>query len=219
MREVYATLLDLEQKGYVSIEQSSFGSHKITKLQNDYSDLAAHEKFVIEAFEHTSEVSIATKIRLSTFKKIVARSLANKGLIKHSYVGASFLGKRIVGTVFVLNTVLTVLFLFAPSAGEVNYADKIIFVFILPLLFSTITIPVSIVLGLMYNKIVGDTGQWTKKMKKSWAEIAGYNEFVRQVELDNIQFESEGLKSKTKIKALPYAVALGLNTSWQKRFK
>jgi hypothetical protein len=58
----------------------------------------------------------------------------------------------------------------------------------------------------------------TKKFKQIWPEIEGYRDYIRQVEVDELKFESEELKTSSKNKALPYAIALELNTEWQKRF-
>jgi hypothetical protein len=215
-QELYATLLDLEQRGFISIEKNFPNSFNIHDLRKDSSSLFDHEKYVLKEFKHTNSASIFTHTKLSNFRSEVVISLFKKGLIKNSDKGVSYLARRVIIMTILINITLLTLFLLG---AESSTGDKVFLVIMSPLFFTPITLPVSIILGYSYNKIVGDTGLWTKKMKKAWAEVAGYKEFIKQVELDNIQFESEDLKTKTKIKALPYAIALGFDTKWEKRFK
>lgn len=90
----------------------------------------------------------------------------------------------------------------------------LIFVFFFPLFMC-----LALVAGTIYNNIVGQPGLWTEKLKTPWPQIEGFREYVRQVDLDEIQFESSKLKMVSKNKNLPYAIALGLNTEWESRFK
>jgi hypothetical protein len=55
-------------------------------------------------------------------------------------------------------------------------------------------------------------------MKVIWPKLEGYKEYVKQVDLDQIQYESDELKIATKNTALPYAIIYGLKTDWENRF-
>lgn len=215
-RELYATLLDLEQRGYLNIEKNFSNSFTVHDSGKDTSPLLGHEKFALESFQHTNSASVFNRAKLSQLRNEVMASLFEKGLVKKSHVGVSSLARRVTIMTVFLNIALMVPFLLN---SESDMGGNLFFVFISPLLFTPITLPTSFILGYVYNKIVGDTGLWTEKKKKAWAEIEGYKEFIKQVELDNIRFESEDLKTKTRIKALPYATALGLDTRWKRRFK
>jgi len=214
-REFYATVLDLEQRGYLEISKLPQHNYKLTNRGLNTGTLHKHEQLIVDNFTNTSSLSLQNKSNLKKFKQSVLSSLTSKGLVKNLPANVSFLAGRIVSIFLIMNVLLTILFLFADS--DDSLFDVIFFLFLSPLLFSPLTLPLSIALGYVYNKVVGETGLWTKQMKKAWAEVAGYKHFIEQVEIDNIQFESAELKSKTKIKAFPYAVALGLDTSWEDR--
>jgi len=216
-REFFATILDLEQRGFIEINKSLY-SYELLKLSLETSKLHKHEKLIVHNFTNTSSLSLENRKNLKRFRQTVLSSLVSKGLVKPSAAEekVSFLAGRIILTLLVINTLLTILITFADDG---SLFETIFFALLIPIMITPITLPISIVLGYVYHKIVGETGLWTKEMKQAWVEIAGYSHFVKQVELDNIQFESSELKSKTKIKAFPYAVALGLDTNWEKRFR
>jgi len=214
-QEFFATILDLEQRGYLRIDKQSAYSFGITNL-NKEGRLKPHERLILEEFSTTSSLSLNNIKNLKKFRNKVLNSLSAKGLVKKQRVDISFLTSRVIIILLIINTSLSLLF---ALSGESSVIERIVFFFLLPILLSTVTLPLSIVLGYVYHKTVGETGLWTKKMKAVWTEIAGYKYFIEQVELDNIQFESSELKTKTKIKAFPYAVALGLDTEWQERFR
>lgn len=214
-QEFYATILDLEQRGYINIEKNTIYSFKLERLQKEIVSLHKHEQLVLEEFSNTNSLIVSNSLNLKKFRQMVIASLAQKGLVKQSRLNINFLVTRIIILFLLFNTLLTLLLTFT---GDSSASERLIFFFLTPLLFTPLTLPVSIVLGFIYHKIVGETGLWTKKMKNTWVEIAGYKYFIEQVELDNIKFESSELKTKTKIDAFPYAVALGLDTDWEKRF-
>jgi hypothetical protein len=214
-REFYATILDLEQKGFIEIEKSGIDNYRLTSLLKDDHSLKRHERLLIDELTSTNSFSCENRKILKKFRESVLSSLVKKGLVKSAAAQVSFLASRIIVIFLALNTLLTLTFLISDPG---SFGDTIVFLVISPLLFSPITFPIAVILGYTYHKIVGETGLWTKKMKDIWVDIAGYKHFVQQVDLDNIQFESADLKSKTKIKAFPYAVGLGLDTKWQKRF-
>lgn len=215
-REFFATILDLEQRGYLSIEKGSAQSFSIVRHNKDINNLHDHERLVVTEFSNTNSLSLENRMNLSKFRRAVVASLAEKGLVKKSRLHISTLPGRVLMIFLIFNALLTILFV---TAEDSSIGDRIFFLFFTPLFVSPITLPVSLFFGYLYHKVVGETGLWTKKMKGAWAEVAGYKHFIEQVELDNIQFEHAELQTKTKIAAFPYAVALGLDTDWEKRFK
>jgi len=215
-KELFATLLDLEQRGFLEIKKSRLGfiAHKTTLAPKE---LRSHEKFIYNSKSNGNNILNYLSGNNNTFKKLVREDLYLRGLVKKSHLEASLLVSRIL-VIYLLINIIGTSYIFIVSVTNGQYADAFAFLFFVPIMLAPIGIPISIVGGYIYNKVVGETSIWTSKMKSAWAEIEGYKEFIRQVELDNIQFESSELKIKTKNKTLPYAVALGFNTEWKERF-
>ena len=77
----------------------------------------------------------------------------------------------------------------------------------------------SLFIYMKYIKIAGESWLGSVKLKQVWPEIEGYRYYIEVVDADQLKFESENTKGLAKNKALPYAVALGINTNWLKTVK
>ena len=59
----------------------------------------------------------------------------------------------------------------------------------------------------------------TKRLQLIWPHLEGFRVYLQVVEQDRLHFANKTLKEQAREKALPYAVALNLSTSWQARFR
>ncbi len=215
--EVIATLVDLEQRGLVSLSNSKFDGLHVEKTVAELpSDLKEHELYVLDNLDANSNLSFYSLKIIGGFKTTIKKSLKNQGFIKPQNEVVSYYAQRTLVAYFLITT-LIFLWLVSSSDGDYITAAIVSFIFIFILGFPFF-LGLALVAGFIYNKLVGQPGLWTNKLKTMWRELEGYRDFVEQVELDELQFESEDLKMRSKNKALPYAIALNLNTDWQKRF-
>jgi hypothetical protein len=214
--EVNATLVSLEQRGLVSFSFSTLdGLHIEKNITHMPTNLKPHELFLLDSLKAKSNLSLYSSKIMTGFTESVNKALLTQGYVKPSRANYGYFGQRTL-IAYVLFTV-PLFFWFIYGAKDI--VGAVIFGFILIFL---VGFPVFMILaplaGFIYGKIVGTPGLWTDKVKSIWNEIEGYRDFVEQVELDQLQYESEDLKIRSKNKALPYAIALGLNTEWEKRY-
>lgn len=64
-----------------------------------------------------------------------------------------------------------------------------------------------------------DMGKGTGKLRQLWPRLAGFREYLQVVEQDRLQFENTSLRAAALDHTLAYAVALGLSTRWEDRFR
>ena len=215
-KELVATILDLEQRKILKIDKTYENTLNIYKISDNYKDLKLHEQLIIDNLSVFKNIEITSHVILLDFNKVVRRSLANNGYIspKISFIGY-FIGKTLVIYISIV-VALIIYFVFLTKGDLIFLVTLSILVFVLgfPLFLAF-----ALVSAYINNLVSGHSGLWNQKARSIWPDIEGYREYVRQVELDELQFESEKLKIKSKNKTLPYAVALGLNTKWQERFK
>jgi len=214
VRESTATILDLEQRGFIRINKTTDGLFNIHRTDNSPTDLKPHEKLIIDSISALKNIDIEDSILLFGFNKAIRQSLKNSGFISPAtnLIGY-YLGKALVIYLSV-NLVLFIWFMFL-SKGDVVallLSSFLVFILCFPIFFA-----LALAAAYINNLIAGHSGILNKQSKKIWPEIEGYREYIRQVEIDEIRFESEELKIKSKNKALPYAVALGFNTKWHER--
>ena len=214
--EVIATLVDLEQRGLVRLTYSKLDGLHVEKAVARLPDtLKEHEQYVLNSLDANMNLSFYSLKINADFKTCVEKSLINQGYIKTQNEVANYYAQRKIVAYFLITIPMFAWFIAGSdkSFGAAVMAFMVIFVLGFPFFLG-----LTLVANFIYNKLVGQPGLWTDKIKSMWRELEGYRDFVEQVELDELQFESEDLKIRTKNKALPYAIALNLNTDWQKRF-
>lgn len=215
--EVVATLVDLEQRGLVSLSYSKVDGLHVEKIVVELpNDLKEHELYLLDNLGASSNLSLYSLKIINGFKSRVKKSLKNQGFIKPQNETVSYYAQRTLVAYFLITIPM---FLWLMSGSDKSFGTAImafIFIFILSFPF---LLGLALVAGFIYNNLVGQPGLWTDKLKSMWRELEGYRDFVEQVELDELQFESEDLKIRSKNKALPYAIALNLDTDWQRRFE
>lgn len=216
-KEFIATVLHLEQRGLVSLEQAGIGGIYAKKTNLfDNKPLKPHEKFVLNNVQARSNLQILSMKILSDFNASVAESLYNQGFIRHKSETRMYYLKRFI----LIHLVINVWIIYYITANSTGNPVAIVFVIaVLLFIFFPFFAALALLATIIYNKIVGYPGLIPKKLKKSWSAIEGFRDYVQKVELDRLQFENEEVKEKTKNKALPYAVALNMDTAWKARFE
>jgi hypothetical protein len=210
--ELVATLVMLEQKGLADISDGT----RIRKREvTPPKDLREHERYVLDSLGIDSNLSIFALTTLAGFKKSIKKSLSDQGYLKTPGEALRYYAKRTF-IAYVLITIPVYLGLASTSKGNL-FLIVFMFVFIFMISFPFF-LGLALVAGFIYGKLVGQPGLWTQKLRTLWPQLQGYRDFIEKVELDELQFESKDLKERSKNKALPYAIALGLNTEWRERF-
>jgi hypothetical protein len=68
----------------------------------------------------------------------------------------------------------------------------------------------------LWGKIAGNYWLNTADVRKVWPELEGYRLFLKQVEIDNIEFATKTNDIEAAVDAsLPYTVIFGFNSNWQ----
>lgn len=216
-REIWATLYDLQNRSVISISGTT-----ITKLATK------QEIALLKDYEQT-----AIKIRINKRGKFRqddrTRFLAqvHDTLEKQGYFKAGYM----VSVAYILGPTILILWswplLLASMPGTYNgvpyqpwsldaftssFWFAFIFGFVLwPLYFFGALYIVSLII-----KHAGIFWLGTKKLRMLWPQLDGYREYLRQTDLDNVQFELQQ-DGKSTNKNLPYILALNLPINFRKK--
>lgn len=213
-KESIATLLDLEQRKIIKINKTDQGTYNI-HLDNPTSEkLKPHEELIVNSISSMKNISVGTGSIFFGFNSAVRQSLKKEGLISPtSHILKQFFAKVFLSYIVICFLIfIGIIFLFKGNILFITIFSIMIFIIFIPVFLA-----LAVIAAYINNIIAGHSGIWNKKAKQLWPEIEGYREYIRQVEIDEIQFESEQLKIKSKNRAMPYAVAFGFNTNWHKR--
>jgi hypothetical protein len=206
--EVFATIVQLEQRGFVSLD-----GQKVIEVKQPSKEINDFEKYVL--------ANLKNIIGKNLNKQFLRNVVIDGGVKLNDYLNTKGYLKtykdRVKGEMIrVLIAMLLLLALFAcflhPKSIHDFTAVAFFTVFFSPLFFLT-----AVFLQSAYSKIVGEPWMGTPKLKQLWPEIEGYREYIKMVEQDNLKFESENTKGIVKNKVLPYAIALGFNTGWKNK--
>lgn len=217
--ELMATLLDLEQRQHIHLNKHPVIGFTITKTDKQAIGLTEHEIYAMTKLTHVNNVSMALGSATKEFRILVMKSLSEKGFLKRSKIGAHYVLRRtILWNIAITITVFVGLLFSQMGSSGATFSDALSEFWGVSIGLFLFFSPLSFLAGSIFDKIVGHTNVWTKEAKPKWAEIQGYREFVKLVELDRLKFESAELKTATLNRARPYAVAFSFNSDWQKRF-
>lgn len=244
--EVMATLFDLEQRGIVKLIDSS--TVEIIN-QAAYDSLAEYEKIAIRiakgetsaldtprTFPFTlTDATSGTTYRfdlplpqrqsLRAFSQAVQQSIIAKGIPMRNFMLA-FLKRAIIVTLVIgLLPLLTV-----AMSGESNgvsynawsgqaFVGAFTLTIAMGLLLGPAYLASSLFFTWLWTKIAGRYWINTRAARALWPELEGYRLYLKQVDLDNIQFESTDRSGTPVTKTLPYAMVFGLDTRWQARLE
>lgn len=206
MRDIISTLVDLAQRGYISISENKMRSH-IFKLENESKDgLRPFEvQFLKDIFRRKkerklSELRYKFANRLPKLRKMLYEELLSEGLVDRS--PDKVRTRYAVGAAFIL-VVAIILF--------------IVLVAILPEDAGFVALCGSLALGVtaVFLGIVGR--HMPTKTAKGAEEKAKWNAFHKY--LQHLE-DQQDLEQAAELfeKYLPYATAFGMDRSWIRKF-
>lgn len=244
--EIMATLFALEQRGIVRLVDAR--NVEILD-QAAYAGLAEYEKIAIRiARGETSAIDTQRTVpimitnadtgaryqfdlplpqqkSLQAFSRAVRRSITDKGIPMRSFAAGFVTRVLIVALVLGL---LPMLIATTPTiSNEIEYngwsTQSFMTAFFITLFSGFYFLPLYLGLGAfmvwLWTKLAGRYWINTHEARALWPELEGYKLYLKQVDLDNIQFESTDHASSPVTKTLPYAMVFGLETRWQARLE
>lgn len=216
MTEIYATIISLEQRGLIEIVKGGvWGQEVMRTTKQPHDQLKKHEAYLLKQIPEDKPYHVYSLRYNLGFKRKVWESLTDQGYVKEQKNLIYFMANRTAVAYVSITAVLALLVASGSDTGKIS--GFLLFFAVFAIAFAPLILPLAIIASSMYDRVAGRHGFWTAKLKKIWPQIEGYRNYVEQVELDNLQFESAALKERSKNKVLPYAIALNLNTGWRKR--
>jgi hypothetical protein len=190
--EIAATLVSMEQLGLVTLSFSALdGMHVQTTSSGLPEGLKEHELYLLSNLKADTNLSLFSLKIIHGFKAAIIKSLRTQGYIKSQRETVNYYAQRTV-IAYLLITIIIFLWLISGADRSLSTAiGAFIFVFVIGFPFF---LGLALIAGMIYNNLVGQPGIWTDKLKSIWKDVEGYRDFIEQVELDELQFESEDLK-------------------------
>lgn len=243
--EIRATLFDLVNRGIIRFtEQSSVEVIDQTR----YQDLRDYEKIAVRLYANapthlneaariipvtfTNESGVSRTIQFSlppkrsryAFAAAVRASLREKEYHVRSYILTFLVRAAITGAIISLWPLLLASFPWTVNGVEYPAWSAEAFGSVIPmaLLFIMLLWPLYLAAGALviwlWATFAGRYWLHSATTRKIWPTLEGYRLFIKQVDLDNIQFESAQAQHFTPVtKTLPYAMVFHLDTKWQQR--
>lgn len=242
--EIRATLFDLMNRGIITFTEQS--SVEVID-QGRYQDLRDYEKIAVRLYADTSHLNEAARIIPVTFTNesgvsktiqfslppkrsryafaaAVRASLREKGYHVRSYILTFLVRAGIIGAIISLWPLLLASFPWTVNGVEYPAwsAEALGSVIPMALLFIMLLWPLYLAAGALviwlWAKFASRYWLHSATTRKIWPTLEGYRLFIKQVDLDNIQFESAQAQHFTPVtKTLPYAMVFHLDTKWQQR--
>jgi uncharacterized membrane protein len=229
LAETFATITWLQQQGLVTIDEQD-NQLIISNVKSHSESLKEFEKYILSQLARHQDQTITKKLlkRMNREVKKVGKNeyhidfgrpqtIMNEQLEKQGYLVSK--KEQIKRSLFRLLFIITALFLLTLWAFKPDTVNETLAFLFFILFFSPAYFVVAIFLYAAATKVAGQPWLGSAKLKSIWPEIEGYKYFIKQVELDNLKFDSEQTKGIIKNKTLPYAIALGFNTGWQDKVK
>lgn len=223
--EVVATVFDLEYRDIATIDQK--GGVSINAITVGAQQLKSHEKFIMRCItrgEYTSVLQNLSIVNMQLFKQQVNMGLVSKDLVRAQfYLRVFFGGLKMIRNVFFFYSSLIVLsvsslFFVSPlSVGEILLVGTISLIGF-TLLFAPFYVILGSILTFMYIRLDGMRWIGTKRLRQTWPDIEGYRMYIRQAQLNRLNFASEELRIKSLERDFAYAVALRMKIDWKSRF-
>lgn len=212
-KELLATIVSLEQQHLLEVKSGAFGVMWLSLGTSKSDTLRPHEQWVVDAVSRQPSGLMLRSLKMKQFQSTVKASLVSRGYISEQKASIDYGAQRSIIAYFAISLLCLIVLIRLSD----SLSTALVIYFFFGLLFLPVFIILGIVAGTIYNAIVGQPGIWTKKQQRVWPDVQGYRDYVEQVELDNLQFESRELEQRSKNNALPYAIALGFNTEWRRR--
>lgn len=241
-KEIRATLFQLQQRKVILMDSLS----KVSVINpEDYEHLEEYEKVAIRMFDKeatalepskTFPITVTSENGTQTynlpipaakskyhFTTAVQQSLAAKGYKTKSYTGTFITRVMIASTLFGLWPMASIAI--PLDSNSVTYPawsiQSVGSALVFTIVIGIIAFPLYLLFGYLfmrlYVRMAGRAWLNTKQIRRLWPELEGYRLFLAQVDLDNIQFESEQGNPVTA--TMPYAMVFNLDTKWQQRLR
>lgn len=208
--QLYGTIFDLERRGFLAVERRPEGL-AAQALAVSTSTLTPAEQYVYAAFKTPRVVSaLDIAAMLPRFALIMIQELEQFGYLSGSV--AKHYAKVVLGTAALMAAVFPgSLLLLGHDPGLV-----LTVIFLGIMLALCVYAPGALLLAWFYTRAAGHAWMGTRKLRALWPQLLGYRSYIQLAELDQLAYSSDDLKASCRDAAFGYAVALGLNTGWQK---
>ncbi len=236
-REVGATIIYLIQKGFLHIKKVN-GEKRIYAGPRIGDNLKTYEKKLIEEADKPDGVTAGALLsRFIAYKdknfggvasrELVFTQLVHSDLHRRQYVKGSFLKYFLAGSLKItvlLQLVLVYLPLFSLFIIATIQDGTTDFTLLMTLLMTGFFVCIflllpffiaAMILNYLRGRILGREWIITEKLKRLWPQLVGYRQYIKLVENDRLEFQSEELQTVSKNETLPYAVAMGYVKNWR----
>jgi len=223
-KELEATLFDLERRRVIRL----IDKNKVLVSDSQaYSTLKDYEKIAISIFSSginaNNQNIVQTKsLTIEDFNRSVKASVIDKGFnIKSKTYEIS---KRAIFFAIMLSLWPLLISLIAGiNFNNVSYrpwafgslTSGIIMMFIADIFLAVFYVGAGYIMIKLWVKIAGEYWLGSKAVRVFWPELEGYRLFIKQTDLDHIQYDAEQKDSTAIEITLPYAIAFNLKTKWQ----
>lgn len=202
--ELYGTIVDLQQRGLVMLDDN-----RINAVKPSPPDMPEFDRHIIGWLsEHENQVITRPLLK----REAVKSNLVMNRLLRESGYLLSFTeqAKRSFMRLGIIMVALFILFpVLAFRPHTIGGVEAIIFFFIFTwpgyFIFAAVLYSTA-------SKIAGEPWLGSPKLKAIWPEIEGFRHFIELTEQQQLKFESTQTEQNIKDKNLPYAIALGIDT-------
>lgn len=222
-RELAATIFDLEYRNALHIDATG----RLTLKDVSTLRMKPHEAYTLSLIQSNILTSITQPI--DTVAVRAFRKSVRQGLVMQQYMHKNYTSGLIVQAfkisryVFFTSTAIFILY-----ASIMQYPpDTQLWVILtvdagvivaLTILFFPLYISLGLLMTWLYIKLDGTHWIGTKPLQEIWPEIEGYRMYIKQAQLNRLNFVSEELRSKASERDFAYALALGMKLDWRARF-
>jgi hypothetical protein len=236
--EVGATIISLIQRGFLHIKKVNNKKKIFTGPRVD-SNLKVYEKKLIEEADKSEGIfasellSRFTSLKAGNYtipvisREMIFTQLVHSDLQRHQYVRGSFVYRFLYST-FKIYLLFVALVIYMPlsavwffgavenGATDFSTLGTLLLIGFMVSVFLFVPFYVAcMVMNYFRGRVVGREWIITPKLKRLWPQIVGYRQYIKMVENEKLEFSSKSLKSVSKNKSLPYAVALGFVKNWR----
>lgn len=246
MKEIYATLLSLQYRNVVTIDQ--VGSVTLND-STVYEKLLPYEQIAIRMYDNQAQnlgggptmqtlapvadgtwqpatLQLPPPKSRAEFTLAVRQSLDAKGYSTRSYWKAYFVRMFVIA--FIVSFWPIAIIAMSGTTNNHSYSawssEAFGTAFAVSALFDLFLWPSYLIVGFiamqLWVHIAGRSWLNTKQIRQLWPELEGYRLFLKTADLDVIQTEAEApIQNKVITASLPYAVVFDLDTKWQQRLR
>jgi hypothetical protein len=232
---VKATIVDLANRGYLQIENTSGGDVLHTRKDQKPIALRSYEQMILsqastvggvlavdvinQPIAYMDNGSSQKQKRLAGFNEHVHESLVQLNLVRSRGVDKFFITCAVITALLVGSLIwwpimllwfMSLLASGSSSLSSVLYfmalAGIITLITIIPLLFG------SMLIARFRSHFFGRRWMSSVKLDSLWPQIVAYRNFVRLAHAGKLTYESPSLEKDSQRRIAPYAIALGFTT-------